>query len=339
MKRVTIAITCIALAAGLSTGLAGCDQNVGKPRIGVALFSVDDSYVSAARRALEAAAADKAKLSVLDGQNKQSIQNEQIDALIADRAKAIIINPVDPSAMGPLVFKAKSGNVPVVFFSRDPSTVDIGSWDKAYFVGVKTDEAVTLQVEIFSTYWRSHPEADKDHDGRVQFVLLRGESSSAEAKAVIARAQDTFDKAKLDAVMIAQTGANWTRTGARQKMSTLIQMHGAKWMEAVLCASDEMALGAIEALRAEGYFKGSSTYVPVIGVDGTRFGLDAIADGTLLGTVRADAASQGKAVFDLAWALASGENPAKAGWPLTDGKYILVPYRKVTKENLSQFAQ
>ena len=146
-------------------------------------------------------------------------------------------------------------------------------------------------------------------------------------------------KAKLDAVMIAQTSADWTRNGARQKMSTLIQMHGAKWMEAVLCASDEMALGAIEALRASGYFKGSGTYVPVIGVDGTRFGLDAITDGSLLGTVRADAASQGKAVFDLAWALATGENPAKAGWPLTDGKFVLVPYRKVTKENVGQFAQ
>ena len=339
MKRLAIASACLALAASLSIGLAGCDQGGGRPRIGVALFSVDDSFVSAVRRALEASAAGKAKLSVLDGQNKQSIQNDQIDALIADKAKAIIVNPVDPSAMGPLVFRAKSGNVPVVFFSRDPSTVDIGSWDKAYFVGVKTEEAVALQVEIFAAYRKSHPEADKDHDGRIQYILLRGDSSAAEAKAMITRAQDTFDKAKLDAVMIAQTSADWTRNGARQKMSTLIQLHGAKWIEVVLCASDEMALGAIEALRAAGYFKGSGTYVPIIGVDGTRFGLDAIADGSLLGTVRVDATSQGKAVFDLAWALANGESPAKAGWPLTDGKYVLVPYRKVTKENVGQFVE
>ena len=250
MKCLAIALACLALSASLSIGLAGCEQGVGKPRIGVALFSVDDSFVSAVRRALEASAADKAKLSVLDGQNKQAIQNEQVDALIADKAKAIIVNPVDPSVMGPLVFKAKSGNVPIVFFSRDPSAVDLGSWDKAFFVGVKTEEAIALQVEIFATYWKSHAEADKDRDGRIQFVLLRGDSDSAEAKRMIARAQDTFDKAKLDAVMIAQTSADWTRNGARQKMSTLIQMHGAKWMEAVLCASDEMALGAIEALRA-----------------------------------------------------------------------------------------
>src|SRR5512142_1469180 len=115
-------------AAALSLAAAGCDSAGGKPRIGVALFSVDDSFVSTARRALEAESRGKA---VLDGQNDQVIQNSQIEAMIEEKAKAIIVNPVTPSTMGALVFRAKAAATPIVFFSRDPSAVAVSSWDKA----------------------------------------------------------------------------------------------------------------------------------------------------------------------------------------------------------------
>jgi methyl-galactoside transport system substrate-binding protein len=335
MKRIRFALAL--LAAGLSAGLGGCDPSGGKPRIGVALFSVDDSFVSAARRALEAAAQGKARLSVLDGQNQQAVQNSQIDAMIADKASAIIINPVDPSAMGALVFRAKASGVPVVFFSHDPSAVAVSSWDKAFFVGVKTEEAEALQVEILADYWRSQPGADKDGDGRLQYVLIRGQSEHQDVMANSAKRQKSFEDAGVPAIKLAETVADWTRIGARQKLTDLIRIIGAKRIEAVLCANDEMALGAIESLKVGGYFKSGVDFVPVVGVDGTRFALDAIADGSLLGTVRGDAERQGKTVFDLAYTLATGGNPLAAGWTLTEGKYALVPYRKVTKENLKDF--
>jgi methyl-galactoside transport system substrate-binding protein len=335
MKRAQKALAFL-LAAGFAVGVGGCEREGGEPRIGVALFSADDSFVSAARRAMEAAAVGRAKLRVLDGRNLQTLQNEQIDAMIADDAKAIIVNPVDPSTVGPLVFRAKAGDVPLVFFSRDPSTVSLNMWDKAYFVGVDTEEAEALQIEMLAGYWKSHPGADKNQDGRIQYALLRGDSSRQESRNRIRRTQDAFEKAGLGAVLVAQTSADWTRVGARQKMATLIGLFGAKWIEALLCASDEMALGAIDALKVAGFFKGSA-YVPVIGVDGTRFALDAIMEGSLLGTVRADAASQGKAAFDIAFALAKGQDPATAGLPLSQGKCVLVPYRKVTQENFRDF--
>ncbi len=72
--------------------------------------------------------------------------------MLLEKAKAIIVNPVDLSVVTSLVFKAKSAGVPIVFFSRDPSTVAIGMWDKAFFVGVKTEEADALQVQILADY-------------------------------------------------------------------------------------------------------------------------------------------------------------------------------------------
>jgi methyl-galactoside transport system substrate-binding protein len=63
--------------------------------------------------------------------------------------------------------------------------------------------------------------------------------------------------------------------------------------------------------------------------------MKALEDGTLLGTVLNDAKNQGQATFALAYALAQGKTPDKAntGYDLTDGKYVWIPYQKITKEN------
>jgi methyl-galactoside transport system substrate-binding protein len=104
----------------------------------------------------------------------------------------------------------------------------------------------------------------------------------------------------------------------------------------VFCNNDDMALGVIEALKADGYFTGKKQIV-VVGVDATAPALQAVEEGTLLGTVLNDAKNQGKATFDLAYALAKNTDVTKAGWEITDGKYVWVPYQKVTKENYTQF--
>jgi methyl-galactoside transport system substrate-binding protein len=99
-----------------------------------------------------------------------------------------------------------------------------------------------------------------------------------------------------------------------------------------------MALGAIEALRQEGYNTGSGgKYIPVVGVDATAPALQALEQGTLLGTVLNDAKNQGKATYDLAFALATGKPVTSTSWKITDGKYVWVPYAKVTMENYKQF--
>jgi len=97
-----------------------------------------------------------------------------------------------------------------------------------------------------------------------------------------------------------------------------------------------MALGAIEALKAQGYFKGSK-FMPVVGVDATAPALQALQEGTLLGTVLNDAKNQGKATLMLSYILGKGEKPTKdnTGFDIVDGKYVWVPYKKITKDNMN----
>jgi len=118
-------------------------------------------------------------------------------------------------------------------------------------------------------------------------------------------------------------------------MAAFLAAHGDK-IEFVFANNDDMALGAIEALKAAEYFKGGKS-MPVVGVDATAPALDALAAGTLLGTVLNDGESQGKATFELAYALAKGEPASTSVAQLSEGKYVWVPYQRVTKDNFKAF--
>jgi methyl-galactoside transport system substrate-binding protein len=330
-------ISALLLAAGIAACLAGCSGAGGKPRIGVALCNIDDSFVAAARVSLEARASGKSRLSILDGQNQQVVQNAQLDAMIEDKAQAIIVNLVDSSVMRATVFRAKAGNVPVVVFGRAPSVSAINAWDKAYFVGTDSTQAAELQAQILAEYWAAQPAADKDGDGYLGYVLIQGDNNALAASATAETRQAAFAAAGVKTIVRAAVSASWNRIAAQDALAAIIKDKGSAFAEAVICANDEMALGAVAALKQAGLIKEGGAFVPVVGVDGTRFALDAIADGSLLGTVRCDADSQGKAAFDIAFSLAEGLNPGTAGWDLVDGKYVLFPYLKITMENARSF--
>jgi methyl-galactoside transport system substrate-binding protein len=334
MKRASTLFLASLAAIGLAAGLPGCNSSGGSPRIGVAVSSMEDSNVTSVLRSLKAESQNKARLSVLDGQNKQSIQSELIEAMVADKAEAMIINPVDGSGdtTTSIVFRAKSANIPVVFFSRELSIVSINMWDKAYLVGSSIDEADALQVQILTDYWKAEPKADKNGDGAIQYVLVRGDIKRLATQTSADNRQKAFEEAGIKAAMVSEAVTDWSRAEARKQMTDILRKLGAKGIEAVICGNDEMALGAVEALKVAG-LQQKGNFIPVVGVDGSSFAIDAIADGSLLGTVRGDADSQGRAAFDLAYALAKGTDPSAAGWALIDKKYIRIPYQKVTREN------
>ena len=95
-------------------------------------------------------------------------------------------------------------------------------------------------------------------------------------------------------------------------------------------------------MKAEGYNKDSSDlskYIPVVGVDATAPALEAMKEGSLLGTVLNDADNQGKATVNVAVAAVNGKeiNEENVGYPITDGKYIWIDYVKVTEDNYQDY--
>jgi methyl-galactoside transport system substrate-binding protein len=188
-------------------------------------------------------------------------------------------------------------------------------------------------------YWKSHPEADKNHDGVMQYVMLTGEPGHQDAELRTKYSIQTVQEAGIKVQELARDTAMWDRVKGQDKMAAFLAAHGDK-IEAVFANNDDMALGAIEALKAAGYFK-NGKYIPVVGVDATVPGVQALKEGTLLGTVLNDAKNQGKAAFMLAYIRAQGKTPTKenVGYDITDGKYIWIPYVKVTLDNVDEVIQ
>jgi methyl-galactoside transport system substrate-binding protein len=331
------AIALVAALAAVSALLVSCGGAAGggKPKIGVAIYKFDDTFMSYVRNSIEGNAADKAVVEMVDSQNAQPTQNDQVDAFLSKKMKVIAINPVDRTAAAAIIDKAMARKTPVVFFNREPLPEDMKKWDKVYYVGAKAEQSGSMQGEIAVDYWKANPKADKNGDGKLQYIMLKGEPGHQDAELRTEFSIKAVTDAGIAVDKLAEDTAYWDRPKAVEKMKAFYAKFGDK-IEMVFCNNDDMALGAIEALRQEGYFTGNK-YLPVIGVDATAPALQALEEGTLLGTVLNDAKNQGKATFDLAYALATGKDPATAGWKIDDGKYVWVPYQKVTKENYTQF--
>jgi len=328
----SLSVAALALAA-----FAAAPAQAQTPKLGVAIYKFDDTFMSYVRNSITENAKGKATLEIVDSQNAQPTQNDQIDQFLAKKMGAILVNPVDRTAAAAIIDKAKAKNTPVVFFNREPMPDDMKKWDKVYYVGAKAEQSGSMQGQIAVDYFKAHPKAYKSNDKTIHYIMLKGEPGHQDAELRTKYSVQAITDAGLKVDKLAEDSAYWDRPKAVEKMKTFLAKFGDK-IDLVLANNDDMALGAIEALRQEGYNTGNAAkYIPVVGVDATAPALQALEQGTLLGTVLNDAKNQGKATFDLGFALASGKAASSTSWKLTDGKYVWVPYAKVTKDNYKQF--
>lgn len=304
-------------------------------KIGCAIYKFDDTFMTGVRNAISDAAKGKAAVDIVDSQNAQPKQNDQVDLFITKKYKSIAINPVDRSAAGVILDKAKKKNIPVVFFNREPFADDMKKWDKVYYVGAQAAESGTMSGQVVVDYWKANKDADRNGDGVLQYIMLKGEPGHQDAELRTKFSIKALEDAGIKVQKLAEDTGMWDRVKGQEKMAAFLAAHGEK-IEVVFANNDDMALGAIEALKAAGYFKGNK-FMPVVGVDATAPALKALEDGTLLGTVLNDAKNQGKATFMLSYVLAQGKKPTKenTGYEITDGKYVWVPYKKILKENMN----
>ena len=251
----------------------------------------------------------------------------------------LCVNLVDRTDAARVVDKAREADVPLVFFNREPVQEDIDAWVKVYYVGSDARQSAQLQAQIVLDLWESDPAAlDRNGDGILQYMMLEGESRHQDAVIRTEVSVQTLREAGVPLERVESGIANWDRNQAAALTESALLEYPE--IELILCNNDDMALGAIEALKAEGYNSGDeSKYIPVVGVDATAPALEAMKDGSLLGTVLNDSTSQGNASVNIAVAAAQGKEITEEniGYPVTDDKYVWVDYVKVTQDNYQDY--
>lgn len=319
----------IASAMLLSACGAGSSN---KTKIGVTIYKYDDNFMSFVRRAIEKNNT-KAELLMNDSQNDQGKQNEQVDTMISKGVKALAINLVNPQGAATIIAKAKAANLPVIFFNKEPSQADLKSYDKAWYVGTTSSESGVMQGQLIADAWKANKAWDKNGDGKIQYVMLKGEPGHPDAEARTKFSIETVTKAGIQVEKLEEQTGMWDSVKGKELLDAWLAKHGDK-IEFVIANNDAMALGAIQSLKANGYFK-DKKFMPVVGVDAIPDALTQIKEGTLVGSVLNDAKNQGQATFDLAYNVAQGKAPAEGtNWKIGEDKAVRVPYVAITKTNI-----
>lgn len=277
-------------------------------KIGVLIYKYDDTYISTVKQALESQVEGaNIELIIKDGQGDQGQQNDQLDILIEKDVDALAVNIVDIGAANTVIEKVKEAEIPVVFFNREPDTEVVKSYEYAAFVGTKTEEAGILQGELMAKVWEDG-HYDRNDDGKIQYVMLKGDEDNPEAIARTQYSIKTLNDKGIETEELGLQVANWDADKANQTMRAWFAKDGDK-IEYVIANNDDMALGAISALQNSGYNLGEGDkYIPVFGVDATDEVKDLIKEGYMAGTVKQDGEEMAKAVLSLAINAAKGNH-------------------------------
>lgn len=304
-----------------SVALVGCGRK--KEKADVFYYTFSDTYISSVRTALKKELTDRGlSSSDYDGSGSQTTQTEQVRTAVTGGAKVLLVNIVNTGsddAATEIVGLAKNAGVPLVFFNREVSDGIVNSYEQCAFVGTRAEEAGILQGEMIGEYLLAHyDELDLNGDGRISYILFKGEEGNNEAiyrtKYSVEKANEMlmaagkkplrfYDESNKNEYLVDKNG-QWSAAAANEYMTTALTTHNAankNMIELVICNNDGMAEGAISALNAAGYNTGAGApAIPVFGVDATEAAVALIRDGKMTGTVKQDAAGMAKALALLA---------------------------------------
>lgn len=322
--------------------LTGCGRNKEAQRsvlrVGVVLYTQDDPFINALTDCLKEDLEDyetdslKIIMTVRDGKNDQKLQDEVVEEILDAGCDILVVDLVDRTEPSNIIKMAKNENIPVIFFNREPVREDLMQWDKLYYVGGDARQSGTMQGEIAAQVIRTDHTVDRNADGKIQYVLLEGETGHQDAIIRTDSVVKTLQEQGITLEKLSYQFANWNRGQAENKMTQLIHHYGDE-IELVLSNNDEMAMGAVAAYEASGYPKEKR---PVIfGIDGLDSALDAIQNDLIQGTVYNDRAGQAEQISRLAMDLFQGKEPE--GYDFENERYIFLPYQKVTAANVEEF--
>lgn len=253
------------------------------------------------------------KLVTQSAKGDNELQKKQIQQLIADKVDAIIV-AVSDGDLGPQMTKlAADAHIPLIYINNVPSNLsDLP--ENQVVVASDEKESGTLETKEVCSLMK----------GKGRVVVLMGEPFHAAARA---RTQDvdnvlaTPDCKGIE--IVERQAAYWSRDYADQQMQEWLSA-GVKF-DAVIANNDEMALGAIRAMKRNGM---SMKDVVVAGVDATDDALAAMEAGDLDVTILQSAVGQGATAVDAALKLIGGQKVPREN---------NVPFELVTPQNIAQY--
>ena len=321
-RRTYFAVAMIMGFALAALALEGCKKQSGSTNGGqngkvVVAFSQmenDGPWRIAETNSMKSEAAkrsDKFELVITDAQGQTSKQVSDVEDVVSRGVSAIFLAPREKNGLEPAMQAAKEAKIPIILVDREAA-------------GTPGIDFVTVLKSDFIEQGRRAAEwLARQTNGKANIVELSGTSGASVSQDRQQGFADEIKKHPEMKILVSQTG-NFNRAEGQKVMQNIIQSMG-KQITAVYAHNDEMAIGAIQALKAAGMKPGKD--VLVVSVDGEKAALQAIIDGDMNATVESTPRF-GRLAFDTLQKFLNGEKlPAK----------IILPDRFFDASNAKQF--
>ncbi|MBR2179414.1 MAG: sugar ABC transporter substrate-binding protein [Selenomonadaceae bacterium] len=287
---------------------SGCGSSGGGSGGSIAYLNFDNSdvFVNIIKTEFEKGASSKGlNVEYFDAKGDINLQIDQMKEVLAGDYKVIVLIAADGKLIVPMVEQANAEGMTVITINRAIAGGE--------HVEVFSDEAEAgkMQADYLA---KTLPQG-------ANIVYLEGEGNQTN---VIQR-WEGFSKGiaskRPDVKILDMQSAAWSKVEAMKITVQWLSLFPK--IDAVVCGNDQMALGAISALKAANRLQGCQ----VTGVDAVDEALKAVAAGEMVQTIKQDAAKQGSGAVGLAEEALKGQKPSN----------VNVPFVSITRENLSQF--
>ncbi|MFJ7510865.1 ribose ABC transporter substrate-binding protein RbsB [Peribacillus simplex] len=267
-------------------------------KVGVSISTLNNPFFVSLKDGIEKEAKEKGmKVTVVDAQDDTAKQISGIEDLILQKVDVLLVNPTDSAAISSAVQSANEAGIPVITIDRSSDEGDIET-----FIASDNVAGGEMAAEYLV----------KELGEKAKVVELEGVSGASATRERGKGFHNIADK-QLD-VLTSQT-AEFDRTKGLNVMENILQ--GNNDVQAVFAHNDEMALGAIEAIKAAG------KDIIVVGFDGNDDALKAVENGELKATIAQQPALIGVEAVNAAEKILKGDKVDDT---------ISVPLKLVTKE-------
>lgn len=276
--------------------------------VGYANMADSDVFVLARKTAvISSAEGSNIDLQFSDANADIQRQLDQMDIFISKKVNALVVVPVDSTGVIPGIKKANAANIPVICLGIKGGDGDF------IFVGSQNYDAGYMQGELYA----------KLLPPNAKVLYLAGTAGMDHSRDRRNGFNDAVKKAnRTDIQILADMDGDYVRATAMRITEDWIQTF--PQFDGIIAANDQMALGAVEALKAANRLQG----VLVSGIDGIAEATQAVKDGIMVQTVLQNAPGQGTACVEILKKIANGESVENE---------IFVPFESITKDNVDQY--
>ncbi len=306
--------------------LSGCGNitaaSSGGKKFLLSMNDEDDTFRKMLVDGMTSAAAEEGvTLDVSFCGNSLEQQTADISKAAANGYSAVIVRLVDASTA--LQMEVAAGDLPVIYVNNQPDEEYLEK-DKYVYAGSSEEDAGALQAE-WALKKLGNPSS-------MNVIIMMGEKGHSATIGRTNAVRHTLTDNGCNVNVVFKDYANWSDTEAAEKMAIFFRT--GQPYDAIFCNNDTMALGVVEALKANGV---DPSTVPVCGVDATSDGCASIESGEMGFTAFQNAEGQAKGAIKAAKVLSDNGKISSIEGGTKDGKYVLVPFEAVDASNVSKY--